>query len=158
MELAVRSPVGVVLLRADGQAITGVHLAGDVECPRRRGEPSPLLAEAAAQLAAYFAGKLKAFDLPLAPKGNAYQLRVWQAIRGIPCGQTRSYGDIAFATGSGPRAVGGACGRNPIALIIPCHRVLAAHGRLGGYSAAKGLITKKFLLEREGAWPVATAA
>ena len=158
MDHAIKSPLGVIFLRASSRAITDVRIAGDVKVGRRRGKPEPLLAEAAAQLQAYFAGKLKRFDLPLAPEGNDFNRRAWAAIARIPFGETRSYGDVAFELGSGPRAVGGACARNPIPLFIPCHRILAAHGALGGYSGGKGLATKIFLLELEGAWPAATAA
>ena len=158
MDHAIKSPIGVVFLRCDGRAITDVRIAASAKLPRRGAKPTPLLAEAAAQLRAYFAGTLTRFDLPLAPEGSAFNKKAWAAIARIPYGETRSYGDIAFDLGSGPRAVGGACGRNPIPLFIPCHRVLGAHGALGGYSGGKGLVTKKFLLKLEGAWPALSAA
>jgi methylated-DNA-[protein]-cysteine S-methyltransferase len=109
-----------------------------------------LLAEAARQLAAYFAGGLREFDLPLRPVGSLFELRVWAAMQEIPYGETRSYGDLAASVGSAPRAVGRACGRNPIPIVIPCHRVLAKGG-IGGYSGAGGLATKGRLLALEGA-------
>lgn len=158
MDHAVRSPIGVILLQSDARAITAVRIEADMTPPRRQGRPAPLLAEAAAQLQAYFAGKLTRFDLPLAPAGNDFQKKAWAAIARIPFGETRSYGEVAFELGSGPRAVGGACARNPIPLFIPCHRILGAHGALGGYSGGKGLSTKRFLLELEGAWPALSAA
>ena len=108
-----------------------------------------LLAEAAAQLDAYFAGKLTRFDLPLAPSGSPFETRVWTAMQAIPYGETRVYGDLAELVGSAPRAVGRACGSNPIPIVIPCHRVLAKTG-LGGYSGAGGLATKRHLLALEG--------
>jgi methylated-DNA-[protein]-cysteine S-methyltransferase len=114
------------------------------------GNGSPLLDEAARQLAAYFDGRLRDFDLPLAPAGTAFEGRVWTAMQAIPYGETRCYGDLAGATGSAPRAVGRACGKNPIPIVIPCHRVLAKGG-LGGYSGEGGLATKQRLLALEGA-------
>lgn len=93
------------------------------------------------------------FDLPLAPAGTPFRQRVWQAIAAIPCGQTRSYGDLARQLDSAPRAVGQACGDNPYPIIVPCHRVTAANGKLGGFNhASEGwlLATKHWLLAREG--------
>jgi len=115
-----------------------------------KGEPSDLLSEAERQLAAYFDGRLKTFDLPVAPHGTAHQRAVWQTMQTIPFGGTMSYGALASAIGSSPRAVGTACGRNPIPIIVPCHRVLAAGDQIGGYSGAGGLATKRFLLALEG--------
>ena len=117
-------------------------------------EPSPLLDDAAAQIDAYFAGDLRAFDLPLKPFGSAFQRAVWAEMLRIPYGETRSYGDLAAATGGVARAVGGACGANPIPILIPCHRVLAADRALGGFSGGRGSDTKAELLTLEGAWPI----
>lgn len=114
------------------------------------GEATPLLAEAAGQMDAYFEGRLKAFDLPLAPAGSPFQCRVWRALAAIPFGRTRTYGDLAGELGTSPRPVGGACGRNPLPILIPCHRVLGQGGAPGGYSGAWGLTTKYELLRREG--------
>jgi methylated-DNA-[protein]-cysteine S-methyltransferase len=114
------------------------------------GEPTPLLCEARRQIEAYFARDLRRFELPLAPRGSPHEQRVWAAMRQIPYGETRSYSELAFAVGSGPRAVGNACSRNPIAIVIPCHRVLAKSG-LGGYGGGDGLPTKRLLLGLEGA-------
>ena len=113
-------------------------------------DPLPALR---AQLAAYFAGTLRSFDLPLAPRGSEFQLQVWEALREIPYGATRSYADIARAVGSpgASRAVGGANHDNPIGVVVPCHRVIGAGGALTGY--AGGLGRKRFLLELEGALP-----
>lgn len=108
-----------------------------------------MLARAAAQLAAYFAGERRDFDLPLAPQGTPFQQRVWDALLAIPYGAVRSYGDVARAIGrpAASRAVGAANGRNPIAIIVPCHRVIGASGQLTGYGG--GLPTKRWLLEHE---------
>ena len=110
---------------------------------------TPLLRRARDQLQDYFDGKRLTFDLPLAPQGSDFQKRVWAALCAIPPGETRSYADIARAIGSAPRAVGGANGANPIPIVIPCHRVVAADGSLGGYSGGEGPATKRFLLDLE---------
>jgi len=110
---------------------------------------TPLLRRARDQLQDYLDGKRLIFDLPLAPHGSDFQKRVWAALCAIPPGETRSYADIARAIGSAPRAVGGANGANPIPIIIPCHRVVAADGSLGGYSGGDGPATKRFLLDLE---------
>lgn len=142
--IALDSPVGRLTISADREAITAVGWKDTGE-----GDETPLLAEARRQFDAYFAGRLKAFDLPLRPSGSAFDHRVWAAMRQIPYGQTRRYGELAMEIGSGPRAVGGACGRNPIPVVIPCHRVLARSG-LGGYGGGAGLATKQMLLALEG--------
>jgi len=143
--LSISSAVGpLVLDEADG-ALVAIRWAAD-----RTGNGSPLLAEAARQLEAYFVGKLTDFDLPLRPAGSEFEQRVWAGMQAIPYGKTRSYGELAARIGSAPRAVGGACGKNPIPIVIPCHRVLAKTG-LGGYSGSGGLKTKQTLLALEGA-------
>jgi len=149
---AIDSPVGRLTIAADGEAIIAIRW-GD----GGNGATSPLLAEAARQLKAYFAGRLTGFDLPLRPHGSRFDQRVWDAMRQIPYGGTASYSDLAFEIGSGPRAIGGACGRNPIPIVIPCHRVLARNG-LGGYSGGAGLPTKRALLALEGAGAPAECA
>ena len=145
--LSVQSPVGPLVIEASDDAIVAISWAN-----RPAGNGSPLLAEAARQLQAYFDGKLSHFDLPLAPSGSPFEQRVWSAMQKIPYGETRCYGDLASDIRSAPRAVGGACGKNPIPIVIPCHRVLAKAG-LGGYSGAGGLDTKQVLLRLEGALP-----
>ena len=110
--------------------------------------PSPLLDRAEEQLQAYFDSNLTEFDLPLAPAGTPYRRAVWDALCEIPYGETRSYKDIVRAAGGSPRSVGQANGSNPIPLIIPCHRVVAA-GHIGGYSGGEGLPTKRWLLALE---------
>jgi len=114
------------------------------------GEATGLLTAAKRQLDAYFDDGAAGFDLPLAPAGTAYQKRVWEAMRAIPPGRTRRYGEIAATLGSAARAVGTACGANPIPIIIPCHRVVGA-ASLGGYSGGEGAETKRFLLAHEQA-------
>ena len=144
----VESPVGRLALQADGEALTGVRWASAGE--RSRDRPSPLLKDAARQLERYFARRLTAFDLPLAARGTDFQKSVWKMMREIPYGETATYGGMAMALGSGPRAVGMACGRNPIPIIVPCHRVLASGGKEGGFSGGQGLPTKRKLLAIEG--------
>jgi len=163
-QIVVATPIGGVRIRADGEAIVEVHLPAEatgasgtdaVATPpagdrRRDTRPDdPLLRRADAQMREYFAGERTDFDLPLAPAGTAWQQRVWTALRGIPYGGTVSYVDIARRLGApgASRAVGGANGANPIAIVIPCHRVIAAGGGLGGYSG--GLATKRWLLAHE---------
>jgi methylated-DNA-[protein]-cysteine S-methyltransferase len=143
--LSIPSPIGQLTIDELDDAIVAISWA---EAPAGNG--SPLLAEAARQLAAYFDGRLAHFDLPLMPIGSPFETRVWSEMQAIPYGETRSYGDLAHAIHSAPRAVGRACGKNPIPIVIPCHRVLAKAG-LGGYSGAGGLATKQRLLALEGA-------
>jgi methylated-DNA-[protein]-cysteine S-methyltransferase len=143
--LSVPSPIGdLTLFEEDGKLISLDW--GAVE----GGEETPLLLEAARQLDAYFDGTLKEFTLPLDPAGTAFQKKVWAAMEKIPYGAVRRYGDVAEELASGPRAVGGACGKNPIPVIIPCHRIIASDGTLGGYSGQDGIDTKRFLLTLEG--------
>ena len=143
------SPVGRLALQAEGETLTGVRWAGAGE-RARNDKPSPVLKEARRQLERYFAGRLKAFDLPLAARGTDFQKSVWKMMREIPYGETATYGGMAMALGSGPRAVGMACGRNPIPIIVPCHRVLGSGGKEGGFSGGQGLPTKRKLLALEG--------
>ena len=143
--LSMPSPVGQLTIEEEGEQITAIRWGNGAA-----GNGSPLLAEAARQLGAYFASSLREFDLPLRPHGSAFEARVWAAMQQIPYGETRCYGDLAAAVGSAPRAVGRACGKNPIPIVIPCHRVLAKVG-LGGYSGSGGLATKQRLLALEGA-------
>src|SRR5271170_3828059 len=142
--LAFDSPVGRLTVSATADAIVAIAWTDD-----QQGEASGLLVEARRQLEAYFARRLTGFDLPLAPAGSPFERRGWEAMRQIPHGQARSYGELAMEVGSAPRAVGRACGRNPIPIVIPCHRVLARTG-LGGYSGGAGLETKRTLLALEG--------
>ena len=145
----IESPVGPLTITAEDGAITEIAFGPG-------GGPGPnggVLAEAERQLAAYFSGERREFALPLAPSGTPFRLRVWEAMQAIPYGQTRSYGDLARDLDSAPRAIGGACGSNPIPLVIPCHRVVGAGGALGGFSGGAGCDTKRQLLALEGTLP-----
>ena len=143
-QLSLHTPLGEVTISEDGDAIVALDWGRG-----RDQEATPLLREARDQLQEYFDGKRMSFDLPLAPEGSEFQKRVWAALCAIPPGETRSYADIARTIGSAPRAVGGANGANPIPLFIPCHRVIAADGSLGGYSGGDGPATKLYLLDHE---------
>ncbi len=142
-EASFPSPFGPLTVTVVGEFVTALRWGGAA------GPSAGLLAEAGAQLAAYFAGGRRAFDLPLAfPSGLTG--RVMRQICAIPYGQTRSYGDLARALEVPAQAIGQGCGANPIPVIVPCHRVLGATG-LGGYSGAGGIETKVALLKHEGA-------
>ena len=145
----IESPVGRLALEADGDALSVVRWASPGERARVAKVP-PVLREAERQLKRYFASRLRAFDLKLAARGTDFQKRVWKLMSDIPYGETATYGGMAMALGSGPRAVGMACGRNPLPIVVPCHRVLASGGREGGYSGGQGLPTKHKLLALEG--------
>ena len=144
------SPIGALVLAAAGDALVALHLPRSSDAPPT-GTPrcTPILARTASQLAEYFAGTRTAFDLPLAPAGTDFQRTVWTALQSIPYGITRSYGELARAIErpTASRAVGAANGRNPIAVIIPCHRVIGASGALTGFGG--GLPAKQFLLALE---------
>jgi methylated-DNA-[protein]-cysteine S-methyltransferase len=144
------SPVGVLRLVSDGEALTSVMFDPTEPVAGERDDDHPVLVRARQQLQAYFAGDLQEFDLPLAASGTPFQQRVWQALREIGYGQTATYGEIARRLGLAPgasRAVGLANGRNPIAIVVPCHRVIGSNGRLVGY--AGGLDRKQRLLSLE---------
>jgi len=142
---SVETPLGWLCVTEEDGAVTRLDW-------RRSGaDETPLLLEAERQLAAYFAGRLESFDLPLRPPGDALQGRVSAAMRAIPYGRTREYGEIAREIGAPAQAVGQACGRNAIPVIVPCHRVVGAGG-LGGFSAPGGIETKVALLRHEGAY------
>lgn len=150
--VVLESPLGPLTVFEEDGAIVALEYG---RAPKRRslsgGHAGPLLKEVAAQLEGYFAGKLQQFDLPLAPEGTPFQKSVWRRIAQIPRGAVRTYGELAEALNSAPRAVGQACGANPIPIIVPCHRVVGGAGRVGGYSGGEGAQTKRFLLAREGA-------
>ena len=148
--LRIGSPLGELHLCARGDALTAVHLPAQPPPADARAGTSPVLARAAAQLTAYFAGERQTFDLPLAPRGTAFQELVWRTLVRIPFGETWSYGELARAVERGPaasRAVGAANARNPLTIIVPCHRVIGAGGALTGY--AGGVAAKQWLLEHE---------
>lgn len=148
-KMLLSTPLGFLLLGADRLGLTCVRLVTDACGVREASSDNPLLREAAGQITAYFAGALRTFDIPLHPAGTPFQQRVWAALREIPYGETRSYKDIAQAVGSprGFRAVGMANHRNPLLLVTPCHRVIAADGALRGFAC--GLACKSFLLRFE---------
>jgi methylated-DNA-[protein]-cysteine S-methyltransferase len=147
--LRMRSPIGALHLVARGDELAALCLP-DSPVPAARAGTGGVLALAHHQLDEYFAGDRREFELPLAPEGTAFQQRVWRALLAIRYGETCSYGHIARAIGrpAASRAVGAANGKNPIAIIIPCHRVIGANGTLTGYGG--GLPTKQWLLAHEG--------
>lgn len=152
------SPLGVIVLTSDGTSLTGLYFEGQKHFPAQAGTwiedgSLPLFAEAQAQVLAYFAGARRAFDLPLAPAGTDFQRAVWRQLEAIPYGATCPYGELARRLGRprAARAVGAAVGRNPISIVVPCHRALGKDGSLTGF--AGGLDRKRALLEREGARP-----
>lgn len=141
-ELTVASPLGPLLLTEEDGALVSLGW-------REGGtDETPLLLEARRQLGLYFEGRLRDFDLPLAARGTPFQRRVWEALLAIPYGEVLRYNDIAKSAGGVARAVGGACGSNPIAIVIPCHRVIGSAG-LTGFSGGKGVETKQALLDLE---------
>lgn len=148
--LVLNTPVGILTLIAENESLAEIYLPGEKPEDLIVEECSPILRKAADELLEYFAGKRRSFDLPLNPAGTLFQRRVWEELRRIPYGQTASYGEIARRIGSpgSVRAVGQANHRNPIPVVIPCHRVIAAHGQLGGYGG--GLPLKIALLRLEG--------
>ena len=160
----VESPVGSLTMVRDDTGITGLYYRGHWTRPDRNSlgpQVEPTIGhgfdEAIAQLAEYFSGQRREFDLPLNPRGSDIARRVWQLLTEIPYGQTTTYGELARRIGGGisPRDVGGFVGHNPLSIVIPCHRVVGAGGKLTGY--AGGLGRKRYLLEREKAIPAAPA-
>lgn len=146
------SPVGPLRICADAFSLRRIVLPAENAPPDAAilaADPPPLLCQAKAQLAEYFAGRRQAFALPLSPQGTAFQQAVWAQIALIPYGETRSYGEIAARLGSPAkaRAVGGAAGCNPLPIVIPCHRVIGSSGSLTGFSG--GLEVKRLLLRLE---------
>jgi methylated-DNA-[protein]-cysteine S-methyltransferase len=148
---AVPSPLGALLLSGDERELTGLRFAASASPPAAWRRDDDRFEDEARQLAEYFAGERTAFDLPLRLEGQAFDRRVWAALRAIPAGATATYGDLARRVGAPgrARAVGAANARNPIAIVVPCHRVIGADGGLTGY--AGGLERKRALLALEGA-------
>jgi methylated-DNA-[protein]-cysteine S-methyltransferase len=142
------TPIGDLLLTSDGTALTGVHMEPHTIGPGWQRDDR-LLRPAAEQLRAYFASELREFDLPVTLRGTDFQRRVWTELRAIPFGTAISYGELARRIGqpTASRAVGAANGRNPVAIIVPCHRVIGANGTLTGYGG--GLDRKRWLLRHE---------
>lgn len=163
----VRTPIGIICIEEDGEAVTDLYLdreyqkqyhAGRNETKTEADNPpmgfvdepqTELLKRAGTELMEYFQGKRKEFTLPLSPRGTEFQKKVWEALRSIPYGETRSYGEIAAQVGNprAARAVGGANNKNPIMIFIPCHRVVGADGSLTGFAC--GLEAKKYMLDLE---------
>ncbi len=151
------SPLGKIMLVSNKTAITGIHIVHGKYVPAVQSDwvharNHSVLKQAQQELDAYFAGKLQTFAVPLAPHGTVFQKSVWTALTTIPYGETRTYGQQALAIGqpAAARAVGAANGRNPIGIIVPCHRVIGASGAMTGY--AGGLDAKKFLLDLEASF------
>ena len=150
--IGVKIPLGWALLQLEDGFVTGVSMRRErpVEVGFQ-GKFSPLAQRASRESAEYFEGSRREFDLPIRLTGTEFQNTVWETMRKIPYGQVRSYGDVAFMIGkpTAARAVGGACNKNPLWLLVPCHRVIAGDGSLGGYGGASD--AKRFLLRLEGA-------
>lgn len=144
--ITVETPLGPIAVTERNDAIADITFGAAAN-----ESASPLLRTARQQLTDYFARQRTAFDLPLAPPHSSFQARIRAAMIAIPYGETRSYGELAAVLGSAARAVGQACGSNPIPIVVPCHRVLAAGGGLGGFSAGDGVATKRRLLAHEAA-------
>jgi methylated-DNA-[protein]-cysteine S-methyltransferase len=143
------SPVGPLILVSDGVRLVGLRFNGWTPPSTTERRSDEVLSRTARQLDAYFAGQRRNFDVPLRLDGTSFQLRVWSGLRDIPFGETRSYGQLAASLGdpSATRAVGAANGCNPIAIVVPCHRVIGADGSLTGFGG--GIERKRFLLRLE---------
>ena len=153
-EACVRTPFATLGISADDRHVTAIrYLSPDV--PALAPRKNTLAHLVCVQLQAYLEDPAFNFDLPLRLGGTRHQIAVWEAMQAIPAGETRTYGEIAKAVGSSARAVGGACGANPIPLVVPCHRVVANDGSLGGFMGVRGegfeRSIKRWLLEHEGA-------
>ena len=149
------TPIGPITIASDGEALTRLTMRPAAEAIAGRSDwirDDARLGAAREQIAAYFAGELRQFSLPLAPRGTPFQMQVWAALQRIPFGETRSYGALAASLGQpgSARAVGAANRTNPIGIIVPCHRVIGADGTLTGY--AGGIERKQFLLDLEAGW------
>lgn len=146
--ITISSPLGPIRLFANGDELTGVYLP-DQEVPVAREATSRVLDDTARQLREYFTGDRRTFDIPIAPRGTGFQQIVWRALTQIAYAETATYGTLARTIGrpAASRAVGAANGKNPISIIVPCHRVVGSNGTLTGY--AGGLVAKRWLLEHE---------
>jgi methylated-DNA-[protein]-cysteine S-methyltransferase len=145
------SPVGPLVLTGDQRRLTGLKFADRVTAPDSARRDDARFADEHRQLREYFSGERTTFEFPISLEGNAFERRVWAALRAIPYGTTTTYGELAARLGApeAARAVGAANGRNPIAIVVPCHRVIGARGKLTGYGG--GLDRKLALLAQEGA-------
>lgn len=142
------SPIGMLEMAEEDGSLRRICLLAGRE--RAEENETPVLYEAKRQLGEYFVGKRKEFDLPLCPEGSAFDKAVWRALREIPFGELQTYGGLAKALGkpTASRAVGGGCGRNPLLIVVPCHRVVASDGKLTGFAA--GMAAKRTLIALEG--------
>jgi len=146
--LIIDSPVGALFLCSDGYAITQLSWLDD-KASQPTDDPDPACLLAATELQAYFAGSLQNFTIPVSLGGSKLQRGVWNAMVKIPFGAVLTYGDVAHALGTGPQAVGIACGQNPVPIIVPCHRIVGDGRKLTGFSGGNGVETKAFLLDLE---------
>lgn len=150
-DAVMKTAFGALGVRTEDDAIAAIAFLPPATKPVS--PRNPLAAKACEQLAAYLADPAAMFDLPLRPAGTEFQRRVWESIAAIPRGRTLTYGEIAGKLMNAPRAVGQACGRNPHPVVVPCHRVVAAGGGLGGFAGARSgylLDAKRWLLRHEG--------
>ena len=147
----IETPIGPITVTVRNGAVAEIAFAAarNAALSGTAAEDAEVLDGAAAQLRDYFAGRRHRFTVPIALEGTPFQRRVWTAMTEIPYGRLRSYAALARQLSTAPRAVGGACGRNPIPIIVPCHRVVSETG-IGGYSGGAGLVTKRRLLKLEG--------
>ncbi len=148
------SPIGRIAIGSDGTCVTSLAIAraGSLPWKKLDEHSAPVLDRAATQLHEYFAGTRRSFDLPVALAGTEFQNAVWAGLMALEFGEVTSYGALGQATGrpTAGRAVGGAVGANPVPIIVPCHRVLAANSTITGYSGGNGIPTKVWLLDHEG--------
>ena len=151
--LKITTPVGTLQLLSEAGYLVRIAFPGEHRTGPENDESDPVLVACATQLSEYFGGKRQDFDMPLGPVGTEFQQNVWRALKDIPFGELRSYSDIAREIGKpkAVRAVGAANGRNPLPIVVPCHRVIGSNGSLTGF--AGGLAMKKQLLTLEGALP-----
>ena len=152
-DACLKAPFATLGIVADDKYLLGLHFL-PATVPAKAPRTNTIAHLACVQLMAYLDNPNIRFDVPLKLNGTKHQIDVWEAMRKIPAGKTMTYGELAEAIGSSPRAVGTACGQNPIPVIVPCHRIVAAHGGLGGFMGGKlenPLVIKQWLLKHEGA-------
>ena len=143
------SPVGLITLGILRGSIHSVTIGKNNDITLIKRSPNKIGIQAEEQFNSYFSHDLKTFCLPISPKGTSFKKKVWALLASIPYGHTSTYGELSKKLGTSPRAIGGACGANPINIIVPCHRVISVNGSLVGFSGGRGCTTKQFLLEHE---------
>jgi methylated-DNA-[protein]-cysteine S-methyltransferase len=154
--IAFDSPIGRLLIHSDGTHLVGLDILPESDRAITSHLPNtsndPVIYDTLIQVQEYFAGERTAFDIPLTTSGTPFQQKIWATLQTIPYGHTMTYQELGENAGVGraPRAVGGAVGKNPIALVIPCHRILGSTGTITGYSGGEGVVTKEHLLRLEG--------